>query len=473
MPTPIDTAALASLESAIKRDLAILDYPRRDWVRTRNDIAGQPVYDVVIIGGGQSGLAVAFSLMRERAGRILVIDENPQGFAGPWKTFARMITLRTPKYLTGPDLGIPNLSFQAWYEAQYGVSAYESLKLIPKESWADYLIWYQRLLEIPVRSNVKAGSIEWLHDQAVFKIPLSSNGKAAGYLYARKTVLATGIDGSGRWDIPALVQDNLPKRYYAHTREDIDFAALRGKKIGILGAGASAFDNASVALEQGAAEVHLFFRRPKLVDINPYRWAEFAGFLKHESDLPDADRWRFMWQILHMGQLPPHDTFQRATSLPAFHLHADSVWEKVQEKAGGVELTTNHQRFALDHLIIGTGFVTDLSLRPELANLWPQIALWQDHYHPPVELANADLGRHPYLGRGFEFQEKPGVNAPWLRSLFNYTFGGLPSHGFGGASISGMKFSLPKIVGEITRQLFVEDAQEHFLTLQNYADKEF
>ena len=44
--------------------------------------------------------------------------------------------------------------------------------------------------------------------------------------------------------------------------DDIDFAALRGKVVGVLGAGASALDNAAVALEHGASRVHLFCRRP-------------------------------------------------------------------------------------------------------------------------------------------------------------------------------------------------------------------
>jgi hypothetical protein len=31
-----------------------------------------------------------------------------------------MLTLRSPKQLIGPDLGVPSLTFRAWYEAQHG-----------------------------------------------------------------------------------------------------------------------------------------------------------------------------------------------------------------------------------------------------------------------------------------------------------------------------------------------------------------
>lgn len=68
---------------------------------------------------------------------------------------------------------------------------------------------------------------------------------------ARKVVLATGIQGGGEWHTPPMIRDALPRALYAHTSEAIDFEALKGKRIGILGGGASAFDNANWALETG------------------------------------------------------------------------------------------------------------------------------------------------------------------------------------------------------------------------------
>ena len=467
-----DAEGLARLEATVRRELTMLDYPCRDWMTPRTASDGSRIYDAVIIGGGQSGLAVAFGLMREKVTNILVIDQNAEKFEGPWRTFARMHTLRTPKHVTGPDHNLPNLSVRAWYEAQYGLDSWEELGLIPKEMWADYLHWYRTLLGIPVQNETTAGAIEWLAAESCYRIPTESPNGAKTIL-ARKVVLSTGIDGSGQWAIPRMVRENLPKMLYAHTRDDIDFAALKGKKVGVLGAGASAFDNASVALESGAAEVHLFYRRDKLPNVNPYRWAENTGFLKHHADLPDADRWKFIMQILRMGQLPPTDTYARATQNPNFHLQAGSPWTYVEEHDGKARVTTPKQTFDFDFLIIGTGFVTDLSLRPELQNVYPEVSLWSDHYTPPESDKNDDLSRHPYLGPNFEFTEKTLGKAPWLSGIFNYTFGGLASLGFGGGSISGMKYSLPKIVYGITRQLYVEDRVQHFDALSHFDLEEF
>ena len=353
-------AGLPALEAAVTRDLTLLDYPRREWVPPRS-FGGGPILDVLIVGAGQSGVSTAFALMREKVRNILVVDQKPAGMEGPWRDFARMVTLRTPKHVTGPDLGIPNLTFQAWYEAQYGAEGWTALKLIPKELWADYLAWYRRILGLPVRNGVKIGTLEWSAQAQAWKCPATSPGGSEIFL-ARKVVLATGIDGAGRWESPPIL-DSVPRKFWSHTRDDIDFYALAGKEIGVLGAGASAFDNASVALEVGA-EVALFFRREKLVDINPYRWAEFTGFLKHHSDLDDAQKWTFISQFVQMGQLPPADTLARARAHPGFSLHPGSPWTAVESAGDRVRVTTPRGSFEFDFLIVGTGFVTDLALRP-------------------------------------------------------------------------------------------------------------
>ncbi len=47
------------------------------------------------------------------------------------------------------------------------------------------------------------------------------------------------------------------------------------------------------------------------------------------------------------------------------------------------------------------------------------------------------------------------------------------SLGFGGASISGMKYSNQRLVGGITKSLFLEDSAQHFEALSTFAEEEF
>ncbi len=461
---------LPELETRIKRDLEFLSYPSREWVKPRVHSSGSHVFDVVIVGGGQGGLACAFGLLREKVTNILVVDDHETDNAGPWRNFARMKTLRTPKYLTGPDLGIANLTPRSWYEAQHGDGSWAELGLLPKETWSDYLAWYRKLLGIPTRWKAEVRDLSWDEKEKCWNVPV--HGETTETLFARRVVLATGIDGSGDWHVPEFM-DGVSKEMYAHTRWEIDFPALAGKRVAILGAGASAFDNASTALEHGAKEVRLSFRREKLVSVNPYRWAEFVGFLHHHGDLPDAQKWKFIRQLLRMGQLPPKDTYHRATKHKNFTLHPSSAWMAVKQNVNELEIETSSGTQRADFVILGTGFRTNLAKRKELGALAEHIALWSDRFQPPSEDAHADLAAHPYLGSNFECLPKSRGDHNYLNYLYNYTFGCLLSLGFGGASISGMKYSIPRLVSGITKSLYSEDAEAYFHDLCGYSETEF
>src|SRR5262249_56117247 len=91
----------------------------------------------------------------------------------------------------------------------------------------------------------------------------------------------------------------------------IAFASLRGKKVGVLGAGASAFDNAGTALEAGAAEVMLFARRPFLPRVNKPKWASFPGCHHGLFALDDPVRWQFLIAMTSPQAPPPHHSVLR------------------------------------------------------------------------------------------------------------------------------------------------------------------
>lgn len=154
-------------------------------------------------------------------------------------------------------------------------------------------------------------------------------------------------------------------------------------------------------------------------------------------------------------------------------LHGNNKWNDIEQENGHVKILSNTGEFNVDYIIVGTGCVTDLSLRPELENVVDKIALWKDRFTPPENERNDDMLRHPYLGSHCEFTEKNPGEAPYLASIFNFTFGGLVSIGFGGASISGMKYSIQKLVNGITKQLYLEDAEAFYQSLEEFDLREF
>jgi FAD-dependent urate hydroxylase len=461
--------SITRLSERVRRELTYLGYPPREWTVSRSR-DGVPVLDVLIVGGGQSGLGTAFGLKLERITNVRIIDRSPRGFEGPWRRFARMREIRTPKEVSGIDFGIPSLTARAWYESKFGRPAWNRIVRIPQEIWRSYLDWYRDVLDLVVENEVELTSIEPAGDLLLAHL---RHADRVERVHARKIVLATGFDGSGRWRAPASLVANLPAERYARSADDIDFSRLAGKRVGVLGAGASAFDNAAVALEAGAARVDLCFRRAEMPRVNPLIWMNFAGLLGHFGELTDLERWRFMRHILEQLPVPPtQDTFWRCRSFENFAWHANCAWKSVREEADVARVETEAGTFAFDFIIFGTGVETDLSARPELAQIVHHIALWRDRFTSPPGEESELLAKHPYLGAAFEFTEREPGAAPFLCRLHNFTFGAMPSLGLTGAAIPGTKYGLRRLVDGLARDLFREDSSAYYQDLLSYAEPE-
>lgn len=158
--TTIQRERLADLAERVHSELRMLSYPDQHWVVGRQRPDRTHVYDVAIIGGGQGGLAVSARLRREKVDNVIVYDKRPAGLEGPWRTTARMLTLRTPKHLPGLDATLPSLSPEAWYTARNGEEAWEKMDRIPKDEWQEYLIWCRETLGLPVRNQVEVTCVK-------------------------------------------------------------------------------------------------------------------------------------------------------------------------------------------------------------------------------------------------------------------------------------------------------------------------
>jgi len=104
------SSALIALETQVRDDIAKIAHPDAEWLVPKVGPDDKPALDVLVVGAGQSGIATAFGLMRSRVTNVLVLDKSEEGREGPWLSFARMPTLRSPKFYTGPDLDTPSLT---------------------------------------------------------------------------------------------------------------------------------------------------------------------------------------------------------------------------------------------------------------------------------------------------------------------------------------------------------------------------
>lgn len=459
------SSALIALEAQVRADLARTAHPDATWLEARTGPDGRPALDVLIVGAGQGGLATAFGLIRSRVTNILLLDKAEEGCEGPWLSYARMPTLRSPKSYTGPDLDTPSLTYQSWHEARFGRDHWQQLDLIPRDLWAEYLVWFRRVLDLPVRNGCEVSEIAPAAE-GLLAVRLQSGGRTET-LHARKVVLATGQEGLGEWTIPEPLR-HLPSSLCVHPAQPIDFESLRGKQVAVIGAGASAFDNAATALEAGAADVHLFCRRADIQVIQPYRWLTFRGFLRHFCDLDDAWRWRFMRAILEMREGFPQATYDRCARHANFHLHEGAPIETAREIGGGVALQTPRGLFTADFVICGTGIDMDFAGRPELRHCAGNIATWADRYQPPDDERSPRLGRYPYLGDDYALMERKAGATPWIGDIHIFAIASTMSFGPSGSSINAMTTAVPKLVHGLTRGLFRADIDAYWTSFKDY-----
>jgi cation diffusion facilitator CzcD-associated flavoprotein CzcO len=471
MPTLLRDAAerLRLLEERAGEDRALLDFPQRSWVVPRRAENGEPILNALVVGAGQAGLAITFGLMRDHVDNVLCIDALPEDHEGPWLDQARMHTLRTPKQLTGPDLGLPSLTFKAWYEAQFGADAWQEVDQIPRTEWPRYLGWIRRVLKLPVRNQVLLKRITPHGEYLAAEVETPAEGEV---LLARKIVLATGMEGAGRWYTPPLLHE-LPKPYWAHASEAIDFAALRGRHVAVLGAAATAMDNAAAALEHGASAVDQYCRRPRVQSIQPYRWAAFAGFMRHIGEMDDLWRWRFLTYFLELREPFTKDAWSRVSRFANYRMLTGSPWKRLSVADACVAIDTPQGRAFADFLIAGTGIEVDHRLRPELAHFADDIATWNDRFKPPPGEENTRLGLYPYLSPSFAFVERVPGAAPALSNIHCFNFAATLSFGPSGAAIRPMKYLVPRLVRALTRDLFRADIADHWKSFQDFRGFDF
>lgn len=461
------TAGLAKLEQRLARDLSDLGYPPENWVVAQQD-GGETVADAVIVGGGMCGLTAWFALQRAGIRNIRIIDRAPAGQEGPWVTYARMETLRSPKQLVGPALGQPSLTFQAWYRAQHGLPAWEELDKIPRPMWMEYLRWYRKVLGIGLENGV---SLDRVRPQGDL-LALSVSGAQNGTILTRKLVMATGRDGTGAPAVPDFVA-GLDRAFWAHSSDVIDFAALKGKRVAVVGVGASAVDNAAEALEAGAAEVRHLIRRPQMPTINKMMGIGSYGFTAAYAQMSDAWRWRFMHYSFVTQTPPPRGSTLRVSRHPNASFHFGKAVQTVRQDGGALRIGfADGTQLVTDFLILGTGFTVDPLSRTEFGAAAEQILLWRDVYAPPPQEASREMGLFPYLNPDFTFREKRPGTAPWLGHVYCFNYGSTVSLGKVSGDIPAVSEGGAWLARAMAATLYQEDVAAHWQALNAYDQPE-
>ncbi|KMN03375.1 FAD-dependent oxidoreductase [Pseudomonas helleri] len=468
MPHTTAPIGLPALEARLREDLQWLDLPAQPWVKPRHQ-EGQLLLEVAVIGGGMAGLALATEL-RHLGVKAVVFDQSEEGFEGPWATTARMQTLRSPKQLSGPALGLPALTFRAWFEAQFGLAAWEQLDKIPRLQWAEYLRWYRHVLRLDVRNRHRVTRVQPRADGCV-ELSIDADGQALN-VSARHVVLATGRDGLGGPWVPE-VADALPREYWAHSADGLQDHWFVGKRVAVIGGGASAMDAAGTALEAGARSVDVLVRRKDLPRINKGKGAGSPGMTHGYWRLPDDWKWSIR-HYLNLQQVPPPQgsTLRVSRHANARFLLGSPVESVAVHADGSLLLQTPTAHLHYDFLVFATGFRSNWALRPEFSPFAPHIKLWSDRYSAPAGQEDNELSQLPDLGPLFEFLERVPGSCPGLDRVHCFSYPAALTYGGVSGDIPAISEGAKRMAQGLAGQLFNDDIELHFEAMQAYAEPE-
>ena len=448
--------SLEQLNACVARDLDYLTLPAKRWLPDV-EMDGKVIPDVVVIGGGMAGLTVSAALMQQGV-NVVAYDARPKGFEGPWVTTARMETLRSPKTLTGPALGVPSLTFRAWFTAQFGEEAWEKVDKIPRTQWMDYLRWYREVLGLDIRNDHRITDIIPHPDHVELRIDAPDGPQV---VRARKVVLATGRDGLGGPSLPALVAD-LPREVWAHSSDSNDYAALKGKRVAVIGAGASAMDSAGTALENGAAQVDLLIRRPDIPRVNRGMAMGNPGSVYGMRDLSDEWKWTLQTALTDAQVPPPRASVLRVSRHENAAFHLGTALKSAHMDGDQVVLETSKGPRRYDFVIFATGFKVDWANKPFLSRLASQTRTWAERINPEDGARYMGLLELPDLGPAFEFQPKPAFEGQGVQNVLCFCYPAVMSQGNISGDIPAISEGARRLARGVIGGLWVEDIDFHY-----------
>jgi putative flavoprotein involved in K+ transport len=216
------------------------DPDRETWKEQREREAEELGYarqpEVVIIGGGQGGIALAARL-RQLGVETIVVERNERP-GDSWRKRYKSLALHDPVWYDH----LPYLPFPDNWPV-----------FAPKDKIGDWLEMYTRVMEINYWGSTTAESAEFDEAEGRWTVKVQrdrGNGPEEVVLRPRQLVFAMGV--SGKPNKPEFPGMDRFRGEIQHSSEHPGPEGYEGKKVVVVGSNNSAFDICGAAWEAGA-----------------------------------------------------------------------------------------------------------------------------------------------------------------------------------------------------------------------------
>jgi len=320
-----------------------------------------PVMDVVILGAGPYGLSIAAHLNRLKVPYRI--------FGWPMQSWQshmpKGMFLKSDGFASG--LYDPDGAFTLRHYCAETNQPYSDVGIpVPLETFTKYGIEFQKRM-VPSLEQIDITSVKSIPQG--FEVTTESGERFA----AQRVVVAAGITHFG-WLPPELA--HLPREFVTHSSAYGDLSPFKGRKVVVVGAGASAIDIAVILREIGAEpeivarageiEFHTPSKEPRSLAARISKPRSGLGLGWRSRLCTDApllfhampEQFRFKVTRRHLGPAP--GWFVRDKVQGHIPTHLGVELRNVAVKGSKVRLSlagkSGSTELEADHVICGTGY---------------------------------------------------------------------------------------------------------------------
>ena len=328
--------------------------------------------DVTIIGSGPYGLGLAAHL-RARAVKYRIFGESMRF----WRDMPIGVNLKSLAFAT--NITVPKgQTFPQWC-VEHGLEDFEPCTM---QSFAAYGCEMQQRY-VPDLEEVLVTRVENLDRR--FEITLASGER----FRSRKVVVCTGLSGLAH--IPGELRDLGPDRM-KHTFDISDYGGFRGRKVAVIGAGASAIEAGALVHEAGGTSEVFVRGKEAIFHGRSPRVRPLWQRIKDPTTVLGTSR--KSWVLQHLPLLVHRLPRERRTRFVKRYLGPASPWWIQERVLGNVPIHVRQELVAahisgnrvelrfkdgegqvrsidVDFVIAGTGYDVDVA---RLKFLDPQLA---------------------------------------------------------------------------------------------------
>ncbi len=271
--------------------------------------------DVIIVGGGLSGVGTACHLRKKCPNKSFVILEGRQSLGGTWDLF------RYPGIRSDSDMHTLGFNFKPWKEAKSIADGPAILKYI-KETAEEYD------LEPHLRFGHRVTSASWDSQSASWTVATvnQETGDTARF-HGNFLSMCSGYYSYENWHKPEFVGKEQFQGQILHPQawpEDIKYG---GKRVLVIGSGATAMTLVPAMAEQGA-QVTMVQRSPTYVVSRPDEDRIANGLRKFlpESWAYAITRWKnitYQRHFYHRCRTKPEEVKAKLLGWVRAHLGPD------------------------------------------------------------------------------------------------------------------------------------------------------